>query len=243
VRGSKHAWTTRIISADALAKLVALKENAELDAVGKIHELLIPFEYTRLDKIIEIAFTVAEEATIALQEERDADLERLSEDPQGVASPKQQRTSQEVISELRTNIITALAAKYESLVKKSRALYWSTDKSVRAAVTISKRYGDSGYWFAYHSNWDKFLVEAKQGFFVLGCLGRSETFALPFEWIHSRRENLNLTERQGESHWHILLYPTDDGQLVLRLKNGQNESLAQFRVVLSQSNATKATAS
>ncbi|HZZ15619.1 MAG TPA: hypothetical protein VFE08_06620 [Candidatus Sulfotelmatobacter sp.] len=31
VRGSKHAWTTRIVSADALAKLVAVKENADLD--------------------------------------------------------------------------------------------------------------------------------------------------------------------------------------------------------------------
>src|SRR5439155_2770468 len=30
VRGSKHAWTVRMISADALAKLVALKENSEL---------------------------------------------------------------------------------------------------------------------------------------------------------------------------------------------------------------------
>src|SRR5581483_10807784 len=62
VRGSKHAWTVRMISADALAKLVTLKENSELDSVAKIHELLIPFEYTKLDKIIEIAFTVAEDA-------------------------------------------------------------------------------------------------------------------------------------------------------------------------------------
>jgi hypothetical protein len=40
VRGSKHAWTVRIISADALANLVALKENSESDSVGKIHELV-----------------------------------------------------------------------------------------------------------------------------------------------------------------------------------------------------------
>lgn len=63
VRGSKHAWVVRIISADALAKLVALKESTEVASAEKIHELLVPFEYTRLDRIIDIAFTVAEEAS------------------------------------------------------------------------------------------------------------------------------------------------------------------------------------
>ncbi len=43
VRGSKHAWTIRIISADALATLVTLKENTEQpNSVERIHELLIP---------------------------------------------------------------------------------------------------------------------------------------------------------------------------------------------------------
>jgi hypothetical protein len=40
VRGSKHAWTIRIISADALATLVTLKENTEQpNSVERIHEL------------------------------------------------------------------------------------------------------------------------------------------------------------------------------------------------------------
>jgi hypothetical protein len=47
-------------------------------------------------------------------------------------------------------------------------------------------------------------------------------------------ESLNFTEREDGKHWHILLYPTDDGQLVLRLKNGKNESLDGFKLVLSE---------
>ena len=35
VRGSRHAWSFRIISADALIKLVSMKENAELASVAK----------------------------------------------------------------------------------------------------------------------------------------------------------------------------------------------------------------
>jgi hypothetical protein len=236
VRGSKHAWTVRMISADALAKLVTLKENSELDSVGKIHELLIPFEYTKLDKIIEIAFTVAEDATAAIKEEQVGDSDALSSEQ---AEPKQQHTSPEVIADLRSIIIEALTSTYAPLVKKSRALYWSADKTLRAAVTISKQYaeGEGSYWYAYHSEWDKFLGEAAQGLYVLGCIGRDEAFALPYQWIHSRVQHLNVSEREGKSHWHVLLYPTPTGALALRLNNGQNETLDAFRVALARSSA------
>jgi len=178
VRGSKHAWNVRLISADALAKLVSLKENSDLDSVGKIHELLIPFEYTNLDKIIEIAFTVAEDATTALKEEQAEDSDAL---PSGQeAEVKQHHTPPELISEFRSNILESLSHAYAPLVKKSRALYWSADKALRAVVTISKHYleGEGGYWYAYHSDWDKFLSEATQGLYVLGCIGRGICAAL-----------------------------------------------------------------
>jgi len=233
VRGSKHAWTIRIISADALATLVALKENTEQpNSVKRIHELLIPFEYTRLDKIIEIAFTVTEDAKAALEEEQatvPADLSSSANE----GPAKQQHTSPEIIAAVRASIIAALSAKYSPLVKKSRALYWSADKSLRAVVTVSKRYGESGYWYAYHLPWDEFLSAGQQGLYVLGCVGRNEAYAIPFEWIHARVESLNATEREDGKHWHILLYPTDNGQLALRLKNGKNESLDHFRLALS----------
>lgn len=234
VRGSKHAWTVRIISSDAVAKLVALKENSELDSVGKIHELLIPFEYTKLDKIIEIVFTVAEDATTALKEEQAGDSDTLPSEQQ--VEIKQHHTSPEVISDLRSSIIESLTYAYAPLVKKSRALYWSADKTFRTAVTISKHYleGEGGYWYAYHSDWDKFLSEASQGLYVLGCIGRDEAYALPFQWIHSRVKYLNVSEREGKSHWHILLHPTEAGGLSLRLNNGQNESLDGFKIALGR---------
>jgi hypothetical protein len=233
VRGSKHAWAIRIISADALATLVALKENTEQpNSVKRIHELLTPFEYTRLDKIIDIAFTVTEDAKAALEEEQ-APLPADLGTSQAEGPAKQLHTSPEIIAGIRANIIAALSAKYSPLVKKSRALYWSADKSLRAVVTVSKQYGESGYWYAYHSPWDVFLSEGRQGLYVLGCVGRSEAFAIPYEWIHARVEFLNVTEREDGRHWHVLLYPTDNGQLVLRLKNGKNESLDGFKLGLS----------
>src|SRR5215213_1003328 len=48
VRGSHHAWDIRLISAEALLKLVSLKQTAEGPETGrKIRCLLIPAEYTR----------------------------------------------------------------------------------------------------------------------------------------------------------------------------------------------------
>src|SRR5277367_4960051 len=150
VRGSRHAWTMRIISADALSTLVKLKENTEqAGSVERIHELLVPYEYTRLDRIIEIAFTVTEDTKSAIEEEEGTLPSELAPSPdQG--SAKQQHTSSDIIEGVRASIVAALSAKYMPLVKKSRALYWSADNSVRVAITVSKRYEESGFWYAYH---------------------------------------------------------------------------------------------
>lgn len=228
VRGSRHAWTVRLISADALMKLVTLKENGDPGLVSKIHEVLTPFEYTRLDRIIEIAFTVAEDAITALDEgEVEEEAATLP-----VSIARQQHTSREVLADLRAKMIAALSSRYVPLVKKSRALYWSADKTVRAAVSVSKQYAEGHYWYAYHPDWDKFLAEGVRSFYVLGCVGREYAFAIPFDWIHSRLKYLHMTEREGGGHWHIYLYPDAD-HLIFRLqKPGQNESVEPFRISL-----------
>ena len=48
IRGSKHAWDTRVISAESLTNLVTIKESADEDTtITKIRSLLTPFEYTQ----------------------------------------------------------------------------------------------------------------------------------------------------------------------------------------------------
>ena len=170
VRGSRHAWTMRIISADALSTLVKLKENTEqAGSVKQFHELLVPYEYTRLDRIIEIAFTVTEDTKSAIEEEEGTLPLELARPDQG--SAKQQHTSSDIIEGVRASIVAALSVKYMPLVKKSRALYWSADNSVRVAITVSKRYEESGFWYAYHMPWDEFQVVEIPGCMYLGALG------------------------------------------------------------------------
>src|SRR5690606_14220928 len=62
IRGSRHAWDIRLISVDALVKLLKLKETVDnLDAFhAKICDILTPQEFTKVDSIINIVFSTAE---------------------------------------------------------------------------------------------------------------------------------------------------------------------------------------
>ncbi len=67
VRGSRHAWDIRLISAEALIKLVKLKENSDEPETGrKIRSVLMPVEYTRLDRLVDVMFTAATDTEPAL---------------------------------------------------------------------------------------------------------------------------------------------------------------------------------
>jgi hypothetical protein len=235
VRGSRHAWTFRIISVDALMKLVSLKENAELASVAKIHELLVPFEYTRLDEIIDIAFTVVEDASAAAVESEQLEVppSSLNESAEA-ASRTQQHTPSEVIAMARAQIVATLSDAYAPLVKRSRALYWSSDKLTRAAITISKQYKDGDYWYAYHPDWDTFLSEGTNSLFVLGCVGRDEAFVIPLNWIRSRLNLFYITKRDDRMYWHISLWPTNKGNMALHVKDGGVESVEQFKLALTK---------
>ena len=153
---------------------------------------------------------------------------------QAAIGKTQQHTPGAIIAEARAQIVTALSDTYAPLVKKSRALYWSTDKSIRAAITISKQYEDGGYWYAYHPDWDTFLSEGSKSFFVLGCVGRDEAFVVPFDWIHSRVKLFYVTERDDRRYWHIILWPTGNGKVAIRLKDGGSESVEHFKLALTK---------
>jgi hypothetical protein len=62
IRGSRFAWDMRVISMESLLRLLALKEEVEDPAtVARIHAILVPHEFTRLDDIVELLFSTAEE--------------------------------------------------------------------------------------------------------------------------------------------------------------------------------------
>jgi hypothetical protein len=63
------------------------------------------------------------------------------------------------------------------------------------------------------------------GYLALACIGWSEAYAIPYDWIHSRLKFLNTTETDGGGYWHLYLVTANNGRLQLWLADGQRESL------------------
>jgi hypothetical protein len=221
VRGSRHAWDMRLISADALIKLVQLKEDADDPGTGaKIRSILAPMAYTRLDALIDVMFATAKDVEGAAGAEIESDEEADASDSTGKVKGVWQFTDRATLEAQRDRMIAALGRREQiNLIRKSRALYWDASHSVRAAFAISKQYakkGHAGYWYAYHPKWDEFLAEGRRAFFVLGCIGLNTAFALPLDAVRDVLGAMNTTETDtGERYWHIYLRVTVERKVVL----------------------------
>jgi hypothetical protein len=229
VRGSRHAWDMRLISIDSLVHLVKLKESTEGALAGsKIRSVLVPMEYTRLDSLIDVMFTAAKDVESAV------DAEQQPSDEDSDERSTWEFTDPSLVQDKRIQIISAFAKQHgQKLIRRSRALYWSADHSFRTACTVSKRYtrhGSVPYWYAYHPQWDDFLGEAEQGFFILGCMDLSIAFAIPVHVIRQHLEELNTTTREdGTSYWHVKILEPQQGAYTLQMpRSGRHVSLSDY---------------
>lgn len=239
VRGSRHAWDMRLISIDALRSLVDLKESTEAGITGtKIRSILIPMEFTRLDTLIDVMFTAAKDV------ETTAEIEKPLPPENNEAADTEnigwQFTDQQLLRVKRDEILTAFGEKnQQKLIKRSMALYWSSDHSYRVACTLSKRYtkkGASPYWYAYHPTWDSFLAEGETGHLILGGMDLNIAFALPLAVIRAHLNEFNTTVKDdGNSYWHLKIFEPNPGKYVLQLpKASQFFPLEEFLLTFSK---------
>lgn len=237
VRGSRHAWDIRLISADALMRLVSLKQEADAPETGaKIRSLLIPKEYTRLDGMIDVMFTTAKDVEAGAE----TDLEEAEEPAAEGEKIKGvwQFTKYPLLQAKRNSILAAFGKREDvNLIRKTRALYWNPSKNVRVACTISKRYPKNPsvpYWYAYHPNWDEFLREGARAFLILGCMDRDVAFTIPRDIIKSQLESLNTSrEADGEvMYWHIHLQQDENEISLLLPKRRSQLSLMPYQLKL-----------
>lgn len=246
IRGSRHAWDIRVISAEALIKLVLLKENTDAPETGlKMRSLLTPIEYTRLDRMVDVMFATVTD----VEEPQPLDEQLPGEGGSPIIGPstpeeelaikstgKWQFTDAQLMQGKREDVVAALGHREGvNFVKKSRALFWNPSHEVRAACAMSKRYtgkNQAPYWYAYHPQWDTFLEGATNGFFVLGCMDRDEAFAIPHATMHSMLPVLHTTEsKPGGAYWHVHIIDTK-GELAMWVREGEPLSLAPFRLPL-----------
>lgn len=233
VRGSPHAWDMRLISVDSLLRLLEIKESTEEDETAKkIRSVLKPAEYTRLDALIDILFTAAKDV-----EDKVEEVGSAAEDGEETES-SWEFTAPALLTAKRSVIIAAVSAHLgHTLIKRTRATFWDTEKTYRAVCTLSKRYnrGDSiPYWYAYHPGWDAFLTDGRVSVIVLGAMDLDRCFVIPHSLMRARLNELNTTEKpNGALYWHIKIIEPVPGSFSLQMpRTDAHLSLAEYAVKL-----------
>lgn len=197
IRGSRHAWDVRLISVGALMRLMFLKERVDDPAtIRRISDILKPREFTRLDEIVDIVFSAAEEVaepdTAAVDEETTDSDERAT--PVAFHGACVARVEQHLSVRL---------------VRQTRSSYATPDRGVAIVCAVSKRYdvlGHPSYWFAFHPYQKTFLEGAQSGVLVLGCGSAKTVLAIPaadlFKWL----PDMWTTQRDDRFYWHIRVH-------------------------------------
>jgi hypothetical protein len=215
IRGSKHAWDIRLISTDALLKLMMLKENLnDTRTSQQINEILKPMEYTRVDPLINIIFNTTED--LQIENDTDTDVEGdIRVDDLGNYEPQKKESVRSKAVEFREECISHIEKQLKStFIKQGRCLYSTAQTNYNLVCVISKKYklkNSNRYWFAFHPPQKEFLLEAKNAYIAFGC-GSSEVIILmPFSYFEKSLEKLGQTHKEnGRFYWHVEIYERDN---------------------------------
>jgi hypothetical protein len=212
IRGSRHAWETRLISIDALLRLMTIKEEVDdPNTVAKIHEILIPREFTKLDEIVDVLFRTAEEA-----KEPGTELDSPESKPEG------ENQGQKKFTPVSFNLacVEKIAAHLnQTLVKRSRITFSSPDDTLTLVCAVSKTHGDlewPAYWFAFHPHHKETLEKAKAGYVAYGCGSPDLIFLIPFSDFVAWLPGMNVTDSERGTYWHVQIYKETEGYVLAR---------------------------
>jgi hypothetical protein len=200
----------RLLSADALIRLLELKESIEDPSiVDRIASLLIPREFTKLDEIIDLVFTTAEEV------KEDTPETGLDLQP-----------SNEKTSDFYGECLIKLEKIFkQGLIKQSRNGYMTSDGQTRTTLLISKTYtrtGQPSFWFGYHPHQSNYLRETNKGFLALGCGSANNLLLIPIQEFIPWLDQMNKTESSTRMYWHINI-DQEDEKFILHRKAGSSK--------------------
>jgi hypothetical protein len=223
IRGSRYAWDIRLISVDALLRLMSIKEEVEDPAiVQRIHSILIPREFTRLDAIADILFSAAEEIK---QDEESVEVEDAAA-PVGSEGPKFKPVAFHEACVQRVQATLGV-----SLVKRSRAGYSSPDKGVALNCSVSKEHNpeaNPNYWFAFHPHQQEFLRAHPKAYVAFGCGSSKRLILIPFTEFEPWLEGSWTTTKDDRTYWHVVIYRKGNKYTLRRKKGEKTIDLTQY---------------
>jgi hypothetical protein len=220
IRGSRHAWDVRLISIDALARLMSFKEEIDdPQTLTKVQEVLIPREFTKLDEIIDLVFSATEDVLQGGPTDVDADSESGSK-----FTPV--NFNEACISRIEARL-------EQSLVKRTRATFSSADNAVVVVCTVSREHGNSlnpSYWFAFKPHHRDALVNAREGYAAFGCGSAATTLLVPISEFALWLDGLNVTRKDDRMYWHVSIFRDGDRLVLRRMSGYERIDLTQYLV-------------
>jgi hypothetical protein len=96
---------------------------------------------------------------------------------------------------------------------------------------LSKRYPQGhDYWYGYSEASRRFLLEGREAYLVLGCIGNDTAYAIPVSAIEKVLDRLHKTP---DTHWHIQLNENKNGKLELVIPKSAPMPLTDFELKLA----------
>lgn len=217
IRGSRHAWDMRVISIEALLRMLRLKEEVEDPTIVKrIHDILVPREFTRLDQIVEIAFAAVEDVRQEIAEGDEQEQEAKGKKFTPVAFHAQ------CVARIEKELDV-------SLVKQSRASFSSADDAVRVLCAVSRFHERvKRYWFAFRPHQGDFLAAASQSYVAFGCGDAKTLFLIPYDDFKPWLDSFNKTQRTDHFYWHVKIRQSGKSFVMIGRARTKNFDITKY---------------
>ena len=217
IRGSRHAWDMRLISVEKLLKLVEIREAADQKStVNKIRKVLTPVELTKVDFIVDLLATTADD----IQQSADTESVRLAEEEVEVDDkPAKKFTPVAFHRKVIDKVEIALGAE---LHKETHSLYANNDETISVRALVSRAYtrtGATGYWYAFHPHYLEDVKEYAKAYVAFGCGTSDNVLLLEVKKFSEWLGKLNQTIKEDRAYWHVHL-EQKNGSMKLLLKGG-----------------------
>ncbi len=220
IRGSRHAWGIRLISVESLIRLMLLKQSLDDPAIiRKIFEILVPREFTKLDEIVELVFSTAED----VKEGQPAEVE--IEDRLTIDKTAPVAYHSECIEKAERRL-------KKSFLPRTRVLYSTENNNIAIVCIVSREYvsrDKKGYWFGFHPYQVEFLSSAEKGYVVLGCGTKDTVLLIEFNIFEKWLKDMNKTQRTNRFYWHVHI-DREDERLMLRLREHKTIELTGYLI-------------
>ena len=203
VRGSRYAWNIRIISVESLLSLLYLKEDiGDPHLISKITRILIPQEFTRLDGIVDLVFSTADD----LVEIPESDSEAMSVSNEDTLSELSSKPS-----DFHLSCARKVGDKLNiELKKKTRTIYTSECGDSTLCVLVSKEYdkypGKLRYWFSLRPYHIEALEAKEKAYVAFGCESPDLIFMIPYQILKSHMSHFRVTPKGNKTYWHIEIF-------------------------------------